>query len=41
MRLNPEDAKELGIVEGDVVHLYNDRGDVVMIAAINAGLPRW
>ena len=40
VRLNPDDAAELGIVEGDVVKLSNDQGFVVMKAAINAGLPR-
>lgn len=40
MRLNPEDAAELGIAEGDTVKLSNDQGFVVMKAAINAGLPR-
>ena len=40
VRLNPEDAAELGIAEGDTVKLSNDQGFVVMKAAINAGLPR-
>lgn len=40
VRLNPEDAAELGIVEGDAVKLTNDQGFVVMKAAINSGLPR-
>lgn len=40
VRLNPDDAAELGIVEGDVVKVFNDQGFVVMKAAINAGLPR-
>ena len=40
VRLNPEDAVELGIAEGDTVKLYNDQGFVVMKAAINGGLPR-
>lgn len=39
-RLNPEDAKELGIVEGDMIKLYNDRGYVVMKATISGALPR-
>lgn len=40
VQVNPEDAKELGIAEGDKVRLYNDFGDVTLVAAINAGLPR-
>jgi len=40
VRLNQEDAVELGIAEGDTVKLYNDQGFVVMKAAINGGLPR-
>ena len=39
-RLNPEDAMELGIAEGDKVRLYNDRGEVTMVATINAGQQR-
>lgn len=39
-RLNPEDAAELGIEEGDVIKIYNDRGHVVMKATISAGYPR-
>ena len=37
VRLNPEDAKGLGIEEGDTVKLSNDRGFVTMIATLNAG----
>ncbi len=40
VRINPDDASELGIAEGDTVKLYNDLGFVVMKAAINSGLPR-
>lgn len=40
VRINPEDAAELGIEEGDYAKLYNDLGYVVMRVAINAGLPR-
>lgn len=40
VKLNPSDAEELGIVEGDQVRVYNDRGSVVLTAALNAGLPR-
>lgn len=37
VRLNPDDAKELGIEEGDTVKLSNNRGFVTMLATINAG----
>lgn len=40
VRINPDDAAELGIVEGDTVRMYNDRGSVVMKATVNAGYPR-
>lgn len=40
VRINPDDAAELGIAEGDTVRLSNDNGYVVMKAAISAGLPR-
>ena len=36
-RFNPDDAKELGISEGDTVRLYNDRGSVTLLATINSG----
>lgn len=36
-RFNPDDAKEMGIEEGDTVRLYNDRGSVTLLATINAG----
>ncbi len=39
-RINPEDAKELGIKEGDTIRLYNDRGSVTMLATINPGEQR-
>jgi anaerobic selenocysteine-containing dehydrogenase len=39
-KMNPEDAAELGIVDGDTVRLSNDLGFVVMKASINHGLPR-
>jgi anaerobic selenocysteine-containing dehydrogenase len=39
VRINPKDAAELGIKEGDKVKLVNDQGFVVMKAAFNAGLP--
>ncbi|NTU88288.1 MAG: molybdopterin-dependent oxidoreductase [Actinobacteria bacterium] len=40
LRVNPEDAAQLTIAEGDTVKMFNDRGYVVMKAVINAGLPR-
>lgn len=40
VKINPDDAAELGIVEGDTVKLFNDRGYVVMKAALHAGNPR-
>lgn len=40
VRLNPDDAAELGLSEGDTAKLFNDQGFVVMKVAINAGLPR-
>ena len=39
-RINPEDAAELGIKEGDKVRLYNDRGSVTMLAVLNPGQQR-
>lgn len=39
-RMNPEDAEELGINEGDTIKLYNDRGYVTMKATISGGVPR-
>lgn len=39
-RINPEDAAEYGIEEGDTVRLYNDRGSVTLLATINPGEPR-
>lgn len=40
VRINPEDAAELGVAEGDNVRMYNDRGSVILKAVINAGMPR-
>lgn len=40
VRINPDDAAELGVSEGDTVKLSNDFGYVVMKVAISAGLPR-
>lgn len=39
-RINPEDAAEYGIEEGDTVRLYNDRGSVTLLATINPGQQR-
>ncbi|MDR1185145.1 MAG: molybdopterin-dependent oxidoreductase, partial [Coriobacteriales bacterium] len=35
IKMNPEDAAERGIAEGDTVKVYNDRGYVVLKVAIN------
>ena len=40
VKINPDDAQELGISDGDTVRLYNDFGEVVLKARVNAGLPR-
>lgn len=40
VRINPLDAEEYGISEGDEVKLYNDRGYAVLVATINAGQQR-
>ena len=37
--LNPDDAAELGIQDGDTIRLRNYQGTVVVKAAINAGVP--
>lgn len=37
IKMNPVDAEARGIVEGDTVRLYNDRGLVVLKAALNPG----
>lgn len=37
--LNPEDAAELNIQDGDTIRLRNYQGTVVMKVAINAGVP--
>lgn len=39
-RINPDDAAELGIKEGDTIRLYNDRGSVTLLAVLNAGQQR-
>lgn len=40
LKINPEDAAEHGIDNGDMVRVYNDRGDMVIRAFLNPGLPR-
>ena len=37
LKINPADAKKHGIKTGDKVKIYNDRGFVVMKAAVNGG----
>lgn len=39
-KLNPKDAEEVHIEEGDKVRLFNDRGSVVVRVAIHAGVPQ-
>lgn len=39
-KLNPQDAAEKGLVEGDKVRMFNDRGNVVVRVAIHAGVPQ-
>jgi anaerobic selenocysteine-containing dehydrogenase len=38
--LNPEDAREKGIKDGDAVELYNDRGKVTSFAVVDPGVGR-
>lgn len=38
VEINPDDAKERNISEGDYVRLYNDRGSVVMRAHLDASM---
>lgn len=40
VKLSPADAQARGIVDGDVVRVFNGRGSVTMKAYVNAGLPR-
>lgn len=40
LKIHPDDAAEYGIKNGDKVKIFNDRGYVVMKAAINAGNQR-
>lgn len=39
VRLSPTDAEKRGIVAGDIVRAYNDRGSVVLKALVDASLP--
>jgi predicted molibdopterin-dependent oxidoreductase YjgC len=38
--INPQDAKEYGILDGSKVKLKNDRGEVVFVARINPRVPK-
>ncbi len=38
LKVSPKDAEALGLVEGDLAKIYNDRGFAVMPVAIHAGL---
>lgn len=38
LKINPNDAVEYGVEEGDRVKVYNDRGSVVMTATLNPGV---
>lgn len=40
VKMNPVDASEKGIKDGDTVRMFNGRGTVTMKAYTNAGLPR-
>jgi anaerobic selenocysteine-containing dehydrogenase len=40
MKINPEDARELGIENGEVVKMFNDRGYVHIKAVLSGGMPR-
>ncbi|TWH59990.1 molybdopterin-containing oxidoreductase family molybdopterin binding subunit [Desulfitobacterium sp. LBE] len=40
LKISSEDAAQYGIKTNDLVKIYNDRGHVVMKAAINDGLPQ-
>ncbi|QGM79957.1 trimethylamine-N-oxide reductase TorA [Otariodibacter oris] len=37
--MNPEDAKRLGIVHGDLVRVYNDRGQAIVGAHVSNNFP--
>jgi trimethylamine-N-oxide reductase (cytochrome c) len=40
MRLNPEDARQRGIEDGEIVELFNDRGSVLGIALVTDRVPQ-
>ncbi|MBR3257801.1 MAG: molybdopterin-dependent oxidoreductase, partial [Eggerthellaceae bacterium] len=40
IRINPEDAAERGIANGELVEFYNDRGHVVIKAYLDAGIKK-
>jgi len=40
VKINPKDASEYGILDGDKVRVFNDRGSVVMKAVLQPGLPQ-
>jgi arsenite oxidase large subunit len=40
IEINPEDAKELGIVSGDVVEVYNDYGSTYAMAYLESDIKR-
>lgn len=37
-RLNPEDAARLGLRDGDVIRIHNDRGGLLAVARLDAGI---
>ncbi|KTE92419.1 hypothetical protein AT727_19735 [Desulfitobacterium hafniense] len=37
-KINPDDAAERGIENGDIIEIYNDRGHVVMKTTLNKGV---
>ncbi len=39
-RIHPDDAKERGIKNGELVELYNDRGSVVCVASVTYRVPK-
>ena len=40
IKINPEDAAEMDVAQGDVIEVFNDRGAMKAKARIHAGLPR-
>jgi anaerobic selenocysteine-containing dehydrogenase len=38
LRVNPQDAAKRGIQEGDLVRVFNDRGEMVVNVAMNPGI---